>query len=103
MLRGMLYTAKCYWPGITATEFARRGAIGLSRASGPLGRDRPAYVGSLLFPQDDLVLCLIEGPTLHDVRSMTSRAGLPSERIMESAWLTAARIGARAGGEVVGP
>jgi hypothetical protein len=102
MLRGMLYTAKCYWPGITATEFARRGAFGLSRASGALGGEGAAYRGSLLLPQDDLVLCLIEGPTLHEVRSMTSRAGLPCERIMESAWLTPATAGAAAG-EVVEP
>jgi hypothetical protein len=82
----MLYAAKCYWPGITETDLERvaerAAAAGLAS-----GRDGVAYLGSLLFAADDLVLCLFQGPSRAAVIQASDRLGLPSERLMDSAWL----------------
>jgi hypothetical protein len=82
----MVYAAKCYWPGVTATELkpiAARAARGDSRSA----RDGVAYLGSLLFSDDALVLCLFEGPSRAAVKHASERAGLPCERVMNSIWL----------------
>jgi hypothetical protein len=82
----MLYAAKCYWPGVTETELeqvAERAARAGWRSTG----DDVAYVGSLLFSDDDLVLCLFEGPSRAAVKHATERASIPCERLMESVWL----------------
>ena len=82
----MLYAAKCYWPGITEADLERvaeRAAI----AGLGAGRDGVAYLGSLLFAADDLVLCLFQGPSRAAVIQASDRLGIPSERLMDSAWL----------------
>jgi hypothetical protein len=76
----MLYAAKCYWPAVTELEVeqaARRAAS--DRESG--------YVGVLLFPDDDLVLCLFDGTSPVGVREAAGRAGIPCERVMGLRWL----------------
>lgn len=82
----MLYTAKCYWPGVTETDVervaARAGRAGLATGSGTV-----AYLGSLLFAADDLVLCLFQGPSRAAVIRVSDRLGIPCERLMDSAWL----------------
>lgn len=83
----MLYAAKCYWPGISAGEFERDAAIRLLE---PARASEPAYLGSLVFGGDDLVLCLYEGSSRSAVMNAARRARVPCERIMESAWLPAA-------------
>ena len=80
----MLYAAKCYWPGLTQADLesvAERAA-----QTGP-GRDRVAYLGSLLFAADDLVLCLFQGSSRAAVIQASDRLGIPCERLMASAWL----------------
>lgn len=81
----MLYTAKCYWPGVTSTDLARIAsrARPLSSAAGP----QVAYLGSLWFVDDDLVLCLFEGPSPAVVGRVSEHAGIPWERLMASAWV----------------
>jgi hypothetical protein len=84
----MLYAAKCYWPGITETDLeqvAERAAI-----AGP-GRDGVSYLGSLLFADDELALCLFQGPSRAAVIQASDRLGIPSERLMNSAWLGPSR------------
>ena len=82
----MLFAAKCYWPGVTGTDVeqvaARAGRAGLAAGSNPV-----AYLGSLLFAADDLVLCLFQGPSRAAVIKASERLGIPSERLMNSAWL----------------
>jgi hypothetical protein len=73
----MVYAAKCYWPGITETELERRLAD-----AGAAG-----YLGSLLFPDDDLVLCLFDARSRAAVQQASERVGIPCERIMASRWL----------------
>jgi hypothetical protein len=82
----MLYAAKCYWPGVTETDVdrvaARAGRAGLASGSNPV-----AYLGSLLFAADDLVLCLFQGPSRAAVIQASGRLGIPCERLMDLAWL----------------
>ena len=46
-----------------------------------------AYLGSLLFAADDLVLCLFCGPTRAAVIHASDQLGIPCERLMEPTWL----------------
>ena len=58
----MLYAAKCYWPGATEADLEQV-AGRAARAGLGSGRDGVAYLGSLLFAADGLVLCLFQGPS----------------------------------------
>jgi len=81
----MLYAAKCYWPGVTQAgleQVAGRATAGPGTGSGSV-----IYLGSLLFAADDLVLCLFQGPSRAAVIEVSERLGIPSERLMNSAWL----------------
>jgi hypothetical protein len=82
----MLYAAKCYWPGVTQTELEHVSARA-TRAETRSRDDGVAYLGSLLFSDDDLVLCLFEGPSRTAVKNASERAGIPCERLMDSVWL----------------
>jgi hypothetical protein len=84
----MLYAAKCYWPGISADEFEHDVTIRLSDVDAHATADA-AYLGSLVFGGDDLVLCLYQGSSRSAVMEAARRARIPCERIMESAWLPA--------------
>jgi hypothetical protein len=84
----MLYTAKCYWPGLTEDELERAAANATREAGSASRRGTPvAYVGSLLFPDDQLVLFVFESASHTTVRRTTERAGIPCERLMETIWL----------------
>ena len=82
----MLYAAKCYWPGVTESDLEQVAERAATAGLGP-GRDGVAYLGSLLFAADDLVLCLFQGPSRAAVIQASDRLGIPSERLMDSAWL----------------
>ena len=80
--------AKCYWPGVTERAVALatgRGAAeaeAVSRAGSAVG-----YLGSILFRDDELVLCLFDAPSSAAVRRVAERAGIPCERVMSSQWM----------------
>ena len=76
----MLFAAKCYWPGVTEGELAARAARAARATRVHPGRRDVAYLGSLLFAADDLVLCLFEGPSRAAVKRAADRAGIPCER-----------------------
>jgi hypothetical protein len=84
----MLYAAKCFWPGVSASEFERDAAPRLSLTRSGSAADA-AYLGSLVFGGDELVLCLYEGSSRATVMEAARRARIPCERIMESAWMPA--------------
>ena len=86
----MLYAAKCYWPGISASEFEGDAALRLADppSEGPI---QPAYLGSLLFVEDELVLGLYRASSRSDVMRAATQAHIPCERVMESMWLPSAR------------
>jgi hypothetical protein len=82
----MLYAAKCYWPGVTEADLEQ--VAGRAAGAGPdLGAGRVAYLGSLLFAADDLVLCMFSGPSRAAVIQASDQLGIPSERLMDAAWL----------------
>jgi Nickel responsive protein SCO4226-like len=83
----MPYAAKCYWPGDDQRELERITARALRTGDRPARDARVAYVGSLLCSDDDLVLCLFEGPSRAAVKRASDRAGIPCERLMAAAWL----------------
>jgi hypothetical protein len=82
----VLYAAKCYWPGVTGSDLKhvaeRAAATSLATGTGAV-----TYLGSLLFPADDLVLCLFQGPCRAAVIQASDQLGIPCERLMDSAWL----------------
>lgn len=81
-----VYAAKCYWPGATEQE------VGSAVARVVAATRNPAvYLGALLFPADELVLCLFEGASRTAIQRTVERAGIPSERIMASVWMPARR------------
>jgi hypothetical protein len=84
----MLYAAKCYWPGVTQADLEQV-AERAAQAGLGTGRDGVAYLGSLLFPADDLALCLFQGSSRAAVIQASDRLGIPCERLMDSAWLGA--------------
>lgn len=72
----MFYAAKCYWPGVNETEFKAIAA----RASEDTSRDARhgvKYLGSLLFRDDELVLCMFEARSPSAVKRASDRAGIP--------------------------
>jgi hypothetical protein len=79
----VLYTAKCFWPGLDEHQ--------LDQATGRLLRNtrrgRVCYLGSILFPDEELILCLFDAPSRAAVKQASEQAGLPCERVMKAAWL----------------
>jgi hypothetical protein len=80
----VLYTAKCFWPGVTEEELRRAAA----RAGGETGEERPTvFRGALYLPGDELVLCLFESSSRVGVKRASERAGMPCERVIETVWV----------------
>lgn len=87
-LQAVLYAAKCYWPGVSQADVESVGR----RLAEPRRNREVAYRGSLLFSEDELVLCLFEGSSRAAVKRISERAGIPCERVMDSVWLQARPI-----------
>jgi hypothetical protein len=71
--------AECLLPGITPAMAEAMGdqlRAELARSHSPV-----SFIGSLLMPEDEVLLCLFAGP-LAEVRSASEGAGLPFERIL---------------------
>ena len=79
----MLYTAKCYWPGVTEDELR----ASVARAGSESGERRAAFRGALYLPGDELVLCLFDSASRAAVKSVSELAGMPCERVIESVWV----------------
>jgi hypothetical protein len=86
--RDVLYAAKCFWPGVTLAELDEASARAREVTAARRARGGNAvYLGSVLFPDDELVLCLFDASSRTAVQRASDRAGLPCERVMETAWL----------------
>jgi hypothetical protein len=84
----MLYAAKCYWPGVTANELEPIGTRARREARrARSGGSAVAYLGSIMFPADELVLCLFDAPSPAAVKHTSEQAGIPCERVMPILWL----------------
>jgi hypothetical protein len=71
--------AECLLPGVTpaiAERLADQVRSELARSASPV-----SFLGSLLMPEDEVLLCLFAGP-FSEVRVLSERAGLPFERIL---------------------
>lgn len=80
----MLYTAKCFWPGVTEDELR----LAATRAEGETGKQRQAmFRGALYLPGDELVLCLFDSSSRTSVKGASERAGMPCERVIETVWI----------------
>ncbi len=81
---GTGYIAECFWAGVHEDDLRdldRRLAASVAELA---DREEPVrYLGSLLIVDDEVVLCLFEGP-IATVRLVTERVGLPFERILQS-------------------
>jgi hypothetical protein len=69
----VLYTAKCFWPGVTETTLR-------SAAS----RAGATFRGALNLPSDELVLSLFESSSPALVKRASEDAGMPCERVIET-------------------
>jgi hypothetical protein len=89
----MLYAAKCYWPGVTANELEAVGTRARREARRACSDGSAiAYLGSILFPADELVLCLFDAPSQAAVKHTSeATAGIPCERVMPTIWLAPER------------
>jgi hypothetical protein len=80
----MLYTAKCFWPGVTEDELrlaAKR--AGSETREGP----QATFRGALYLPGDELVLCLFDSSSRASVKDASERAGMPCERVIDTVWV----------------
>jgi hypothetical protein len=80
----MLYTAKCFWPGLTEDELQRAAAQAGSESG---ERPRTTFRGALYLPGDELVLSLFESASRASVKAASERAGMPCERVIETVWV----------------
>jgi hypothetical protein len=84
----MIYAAKCYWPGVSERQLEHAAARAvLEAATVSRTGSAIAYLGSILFEADELVLCLFDAGSRFAVRTTTERAGIPCERVRDSHWL----------------
>ncbi len=72
--------AECLLPGLSRATAEALGRRVRQEIAGPLG-SQVSYLGSLLMPEDEVLLCLFAGPEA-EVRAVSERAGLPFERIL---------------------
>jgi hypothetical protein len=90
-----LYAAKCYWPGVTQDELERAGRAAARETERTPPSETVRYLGSLVFVNDELVLCLYESSSRAAVKQVNERAGVPCERLMEALWLAHPRLETR--------
>jgi len=87
----MLYTAKCFWPGITEDQLR----LATAQASNRIEKQgQTTFRGALYLPGDELELCLFESLSPARVRRASDDAGIPCERVIETIWLAPRTTGA---------
>lgn len=78
----MLYTAKCFWPGVSEEELRLA-----ARRAGTWGG--AVFRGALYLPDDELVLCLFVSSSRASVKRVSEDAGMPCERVIDTVWVGA--------------
>jgi hypothetical protein len=79
------FVAECFWVGVDEDDLRRLD----ERASASVDRmavdgEHVRYLGSMLMRADEVVLCFFEGSEV-SVRRAAEAAGIPFERILETA------------------
>jgi hypothetical protein len=92
----MTFMAECFWPGVTAQKVAGLGAR-VRQASHAIscGDGFARYLGSILVPQDEIALLLLEAASIDAATELAQHAAIPSERILEIVRLGAFLSGGR--------
>jgi hypothetical protein len=79
-----LYTAKCFWPGVTEDELR----LAVARASHQAAdQEEAVFRGALYLPTDDIVLCVFDSPSKPSVKRASEAAGMPCERVIDTVWI----------------
>jgi hypothetical protein len=79
------FVVECFWPGVEEEDLsglddrAARSAAAVAAAGGTVH-----YLGSLLFPEDEVVLCMYAGQ-VRAVREAAEAASISYERIVGTA------------------
>ncbi len=79
------FVAECFWPGVKEGELTALDERA-AQAAAKITDDGQAvrYLGSLLFQEDEVVLCLFGGEVTA-VREAADMASIPYERILAAA------------------
>ena len=83
-IAAMLYTAKCFWPGVTEDELRLAAARAEDDTEGP---PQTVFRGAVYLPGDELVLCLFDSASRASVKRASELAGMPCERVIETVWV----------------
>jgi hypothetical protein len=79
------FVAECFWIGVDEEDLRRldeRAAATVAQIA--VDGEHLRFLGSVLMREDEVVLCFFEG-TAANVRRAAQAAGIPFERILETA------------------
>ena len=80
----MLYTAKCYWPGVTEHDL-RDAADRAHQQNG--ATEGPVFRGLLYLQGDETALSLFEADSPASVKEASESVGMPCERVIATVWV----------------
>jgi hypothetical protein len=78
------YLLECFWPGVSESQLSEIVTRAAGRTDNGSNGDRIRYLDSILVPTDEIVLCVVSGPSAEAVRAHAERAGLRCDRVIES-------------------
>jgi hypothetical protein len=84
IIPGMLYAAKCYWPGVTEDVLVN--AADRVREQNNTG-DRALFRGLLYLQGDETALSLFEADSPAAVKQASESVGMPCERVIATVWV----------------
>lgn len=74
------YFVECYWPGVDEQELTN---VVERLMTTPRDEESVAWITSILVLEDEIVLCVAQGPSADALRASAQRAGLPVERVVQ--------------------
>lgn len=80
----MLFTAKCYWPGVRE-EVLREAADRAHQQND--ANEGPLFRGLLYLRGDETVLSLFEADSPASVKQASESVGMPCERVIATVWV----------------
>ena len=84
IMLGMLYAAKCYWPGVT--DDVLRDACDQAQQQND-ANEGPLFRGLLYLPGDETALSLFEAHSPASVKQASESVGMPCERVIATVWV----------------
>jgi hypothetical protein len=79
------YVAECFYVGVKQSDLVALGDRA-GRAADELTEEgrRVVFLGSILVPEDEIVLIQFAASSAHDAADAATRAGIPFDRVVES-------------------